>query len=279
MPMGVDGTEVPQSPWQPRTIHWSHRARRPDPGRPHPVRRSHSHQQRALTDDASAHDGRIQDERIQDERIQDERTRPSQSRIATSFGVVVAGLDPAEAASLVAEMQDAVPSASRQEYLVLDDHADSDRRALVTALEGVGDAMRLVPRPSQGRAAEYDALSLSSRSELLVVAINTVGPFPALEDAVGHMWSEGADVVSILGRDVSPGKGDDGALLAQYLGLRATESGGPLGARTVIIRRWVARWLFSETDRALDAADEVADRARLLGLNLLVVDHHGDVIR
>jgi hypothetical protein len=42
-----------------------------------------------------------------------------------------------------------------------------------------------------------------------------------------------------------------------------------------VVRRWVARWVFSETERALDPAEEVADRARLLGLEMVVVDSNG----
>ena len=37
----------------------------------------------------------------------------------------------------------------------------------------------------------------------------------------------------------------------------------------VLMRRWVARWLFNEITRAISPADEVADRTRLLGIGIV----------
>ena len=37
------------------------------------------------------------------------------------------------------------------------------------------------------------------------------------------------------------------------------------------MRRWVARWLFNEITRAISPADEVADRARLLGIGIVQI--------
>ena len=177
------------------------------------------------------------------------------------------------------EFQDAAPRAARQEYLLLDDHTDPARRDLVAALEGVGDAMRLVPRPATGRAAELDALSLSARSEFLVVSYGDRPPLNALGPALELLWSQGSDVVSLMGAGVDPGEGDSGSRLVDHLGFGTMGLRGLPGDRVVVIRRWVARWLFSEMDRALDPADEMADRARLLGLDLLVVDESGAPIR
>ncbi|MCP4435477.1 MAG: hypothetical protein GY812_08280 [Actinomycetia bacterium] len=193
-------------------------------------------------------------------------------RISTSLGIIVAGMEPAEVAAFVAEVQDAVPGGTRQEFLLLDDHTSPWRRDIVGALEGVGDAMRLVPKPSGGRGTEFDALSLSARSEFLVASFGEAAPVGSLGAALAQMWSRGADAVVILGDGLQPVEGDTGTQLVQYLGMGSLGLGGVPAPRVVVIRRWVARWLFSEADRALDAADEVADRARLLGLDLTVVD-------
>ena len=188
--------------------------------------------------------------------------------VTTSLAIVVAGLEPRDAAALVAEVQDSVPAGARQEYLVLDDHTNPSRRQLVNALQGVGDAMRLVPRPSGGRATEFDALSLSARSEFLVVALGARPPVGLLASALGLMWSRGSDAVAVVGEGVEPVEGDTGMQLVEYLGMRSLGATAP---RVVVVRRWVARWLFSEIDRALDPGDEVADRARLLGLDMAVL--------
>ena len=37
------------------------------------------------------------------------------------------------------------------------------------------------------------------------------------------------------------------------------------------MRRWVARWIFNEVTRAISPAEEVADRARLLGVGIIAV--------
>ncbi len=187
----------------------------------------------------------------------------------------MAGLDPRRTSALVAEVSQAAPSGARLEFLLLDDHTDPLRRELVAALEGVGDAMRLVPRPSGGRGPELDALSLSARSEFLVIAFGDRPLVDVLEKTLELMWSQGADVASVMGLGVDPGEGDGGSRLVEHLGFGSMGLRGLPGDRLVVIRRWVARWMFSEMDRALDPADEMADRARLLGLDLLVLNEAG----
>ena len=53
--------------------------------------------------------------------------------------------------------------------------------------------------------------------------------------------------------------------LAEWLGL----AGVAIPGRLVVMRRWVARWLFNEIARAIDPAEEIADRARLLGIGIV----------
>lgn len=127
--------------------------------------------------------------------------RPARSSSLTGChegrSIIVAGMEPAEVAAFVAEVQDAVPGGTRQEFLLLDDHTSPWRRDIVGALEGVGDAMRLVPKPSGGRGTEFDALSLSARSEFLVASFGEAAPVGSLGAALAQMWSRGADAVVI----------------------------------------------------------------------------------
>lgn len=222
-------------------------------------------------------------------------TRPNRrSRVGTSVGVVVAGLEPPAAAGLVADVADLLPADTRQEYLVLDDHTSAVRRDLLEALAGAGDAMRLVPRPSGGPAVELDALAVSCGSEFLLLAIGADPPLAAVEPLMEMMWARGSDAGVALASGQSA-SGDVGTSFTRYVGLvgpsrddagESAGSGGSLGggspgalgSRVVIVRRWVSRWVFSETERALDAAEEVADRARLLGLDLVAVDSAGSLI-
>ena len=52
--------------------------------------------------------------------------------------------------------------------------------------------MRLVPRPAAGRAAELDALSLSARSEFLVICFRRpAAPRRSGPGTLELMWSQG----------------------------------------------------------------------------------------
>jgi hypothetical protein len=219
----------------------------------------------------------------------------SRGRVGTSIGVVIADMAPAAAAALVADVRDTLPRGTRQEFLVLDDHTSPDRRELVRAVDGVGDAMRLVPRPSGGLAVELDALAISCGSEFLLRSVGDDPPLAAVEPLMELMWSAGSDAGVALADGV-PVAGDTATSFARYVGLavpagssvaagkpedagRDRHESASAGPRVVVVRRWVARWVFSETERALDPAEEVADRARLLGLEMVVVDANGVPLR
>ena len=214
-----------------------------------------------------------------------ERPRPAgRNKVSTSLALVVADLTPHEAAALVAEAEGTLPSTARHEILVLDDHTNPQRRDLVQALEGCGDAMRLVPRPSGGAAVEIDALAISCGSEFLVVPMGAEPPLAALEPLLELMWARGSDsgvVLADAGSAAICADQDTASQFTTYAGLTSTggklggTDPGRLGSRVLVVRRWVARWVFSETERALDTADEVADRARLLGLEMDTVDSAG----
>lgn len=205
-----------------------------------------------------------------------------------SLGFVIDEPDPEAAGRLCDAIVRSAPARVRVELLLLDDHLNPRRRELVDVVDGHGDSVRLVPRPASGPCERLDAASLSSCSEFLVVPMGTTPPLSALAEASRQLFADGADVVTIVSDPVavdlpageSPdpdllerGLPDECDLLAGHFGLVAAD---PVGRdRVVLVRRWVARWLFSEVDRGVDPALEIADRARLLGLRTLVLDGVG----
>ena len=96
-----------------------------------------------------------------------------------------------------------------------------------------------------------------------------------LDGAIEMQVDEGADVALVhAGADapVDPGDADaPSATLSAWLGLRGAVPDG----RLVLMRRWVARWLFNEITRAISPADEVADRTRLLGIGIVELASFG----
>lgn len=206
---------------------------------------------------------------------------PGSGAKLVSFGFVIDARSPRDADELCSRITTSAPGRVSVELLVLDDHLNPQRRQLVDVIDGHGDTVRLVPRPSGGQCERLDAASLSSCSEFLVVPIGTDPPLEGLSEASREMFTDGTDVVTVVssssvadpiaGEQTDDRADEECSRLAGHLGL-----GEPtLPDRVVLIRRWVARWLFSEVDRSVDPLDEVAERARLLGLRTLVMDTSG----
>jgi hypothetical protein len=129
-----------------------------------------------------------------------------------------------------------------------------------------------------------DAVSQSSGSEFIVVSFGEAVPWNAIATAMAALWVDGSDVVAVGGIGSAASFPVDEAemhsRLAECLGLVANGGIGDRGGhgRFVLVRRWVARWLFSEIPRGVDVSEELADRARLLGLRMLVLDKRGTPI-
>jgi len=206
---------------------------------------------------------------------------PAGGGVVTSLAIVVAGRSAREALALVAEATGSVPAGARLEYLVLDDHGDPGRRALFEALRSVSDTTHFVPRPDGGRAAELDALTVAATGDFVVVVGERVDLLEVLGTALGVMWVDGADAAvvgadaGLPGPDAGPPGPDAAGRLAAYLGIGTTAPGGQM----VVIRRWVARWLLSEIERAVDPAEEFADRGRLLGFGMVELSATGHPLR
>jgi len=176
------------------------------------------------------------------------------------------------------------PAGVRVEMLVLEDPADPTRLQLRDALSRSGRSWRVLERPMGGRASAIAAAVEQSEHEFVIVSTFGGGPFELVAPALSYMWVDGADAALLQweseGPDTEPAPGldpfdlavsaegadvDAAAVLADWLGL----SGAGATGRLVVMRRWVARWLFNEIGRAIDPAVELADRARLLGIGIL----------
>lgn len=194
--------------------------------------------------------------------------------LLTGLSIVVSDDDPDDSVTAAIEW---APPAFRVEFVLRDPSPATTARLDVLAWP-----WRAVAVPD-GRAAALDAATAVSAGEFVVVASGPRGGTPApgpmfehLRDALGLMWVNGADAL-VLGpfADAPPfadvtavGSGPDARpeRLAAALGLR--NGGGPT---LVVLRRWVARFLFDEIGLAIDPMDEFADRVRLLELRLLEV--------
>lgn len=191
----------------------------------------------------------------------------------------------------IAEVANWRPGGVRVEMLVVEDPASPERLSMRDALGRSGRTWRVLERPMGGRATSIAAAIEQSEHEFVVVSSGAGGPFELVASALSYMWVDGADVALLqwgsAGSDTSDGPRDlapemtidVGALelaavaeaaeaagtLAEWLGL----AGVGVPGRLVVMRRWVARWLFNEISRAIDPAEELADRARLLGIGIV----------
>ncbi|HTN99471.1 MAG TPA: hypothetical protein VL068_02250 [Microthrixaceae bacterium] len=160
----------------------------------------------------------------------------------------------------------------RREFLVL---TDGDRgeamNTLRSELLGTGVTWQIFNRAMGGRASVLAEAVEYASNEFLVLGIGTEAVFDRIPMLLGHMWVEGADVGVLSAEqgdemgEFYPEMPDASQRLTQWLGL----VGSPQQGGLVVMRRWVARWLFNEISRSIDPADELADRARLLGLAIL----------
>lgn len=215
---------------------------------------------------------------------------PAGAAVKVSLGFVVDESDPDRADGLCGAVMASAPPGLLVEFLVLDDHTNPRRRELVGVVDQHGDAVRLVPRPRESGCARLDAVSQSSASEFIVLSFGEAAPWGAITATIGELWVDGADVVAVGGIGAGAALVETGlypevedelySRLAECLGLLGSGEDGHHGGpgRFVVVRRWVARWLFSEVPRDVDVSEELGDRARLLGLRMLVLDTKGTPI-
>lgn len=190
--------------------------------------------------------------------------------VATSVSLVVP-TGGAAGEPVVASLSDWRPEHVRLEVLVVEDEADDGRALLRERLARSGRSWRMVHRPPGGRAAALAAAAEAAEHEFVLVGTGGSPRYDLVQGALSLMWAEGADVALVHAGPQDPPDPSDaedpGATFSAWLGLR-----GPVAAgRLVLMRRWVARWVFNEVTRAISPADEVADRTRLLGIGIVEV--------
>ncbi|MBS1836829.1 MAG: hypothetical protein JST64_03935 [Actinobacteria bacterium] len=182
------------------------------------------------------------------------------------------------------DLADRVPSELRVELLVCEpDPSTTDRLAELgrrwSTLTGV-DA-------EPARVSWLDAATAQAGGEIVAVpssspASELTAPFGHLVGALGLLWVNGADGLVIDATPVVPGVGPSAPSASAFGGglvddLRVEQLAVGLGlrrgagARLVVLRRWVARFLLDEISRAIDPVAELASRVRLLELRLVVL--------
>ena len=190
--------------------------------------------------------------------------------VATSVSVVVPA-GGAAGAPVVASLADWRPERVRVEVLVVEDEHDEGRPIMREQLARSGRSWRVVARPRGGRAAALAAADEAADHEFVLIGNGGAPRYDLVNNALSLMWAEGGDVALVhAGEHDLPDPldvDDPSATLARWLGLQ----GAGIEGRLVLMRRWVARWLFNEVTRAISPAEEVADRTRLLGIGIIEV--------
>lgn len=188
--------------------------------------------------------------------------------VATSVSLVV-DADLSVSRPTLRAVRDWQTDRMRLELLVLQRDDEPEPAVLQEQLASLGRPWQDITCPPGGRAAGLAAAARAAQHEFVLVGSGGRPAFERVECALSLMWVEGADVALVsAGPDdlVDPHEVDDpSAALAHWLGLRGHVPPG----RLVVMRRWVARWLFNEITRSISPADEVADRTRLLGLGIV----------
>lgn len=161
------------------------------------------------------------------------------------------------------------PEHMRLELLVLRGDQEHARPAIRECVARSGGTWQSINRPPGGRAASLAAAADAAEHEFLLIGTGGRSPYHLVEPALSLMWLEGADVALVAAGPhdrVDPADAEDpSAALSSWLGLTGPVPPG----RLVVMRRWVARWLFHEITRAISPAEEVADRTRLLGIGIV----------
>jgi len=208
-------------------------------------------------------------------RLLDHRVSPGDAALlsatgtstATSACVVVAVLDGHGVLTLRAALG-WDPSHVRVEVVAVAPATEPIRSTARSTMTGSGGSWRILDHQRGGRVGALAVAAEEAEQEFLVVA------GPALRDpdvldrvpgALVGMWRHGADA-AVIGSG-APRSVDAAGHLVAGLGL----AGGTGAAGVVVLRRWLARWIFNEVTRALAPADEIADRTRLLGIAILTV--------
>lgn len=196
-------------------------------------------------------------------------------RVTTSVTFVVPG-DVADAAAFAKALRAWKPANLRAEVLVAG--TPDELRSARDAAGGLESGVPLRPlgRPAGGRAAVLEAAADAAEHEFLAVVTSHETELDSLLAALANMWADGCDAAMVE----PPARRHDGALVPAARVEQSVDAAaelatwlGPAGVRSIgrvtVLRRWAARWVFSEVTRAIEPWVEVADRVRLLGIGIV----------
>lgn len=193
----------------------------------------------------------------------------------TSLSVLIDATDE-DADAQVRAVTEWAPPQFRVEFVLV----GGETGLMTRRLDDLAWSWVVVEAPDGGRGPALDRASAESTGEFVVVAADGMpdgrASFDRLSEALGHMWVNGADALVISSSAdeapvVAPNDPDRADVRAQRLGAALGLRRGDDGPAVVVLRRWVARFLFDDIARAIDPIEEFADRVRLLELRLVEV--------
>lgn len=193
----------------------------------------------------------------------------------TSLSVLVAAADDGAADVQVRAVADWAPPQFRIEFVLV----GATPGPLTRRLDDLAWSWVVVESPDGGRGPALDRASAESTGEFVVVSTDGLSDdrtsLDRLSGAFGHMWVNGADALVISGSaepvGAHPSDPDRSDVRAQRLGTALGLRWGEGGPAVVVLRRWVARFLFDDIGRAIDPIEEFTERVRLLELRLVEV--------
>lgn len=203
------------------------------------------------------------------------RWLPTEQSVLSSCSVVITEQGAQGIAAVDSFLPAKIPQL-RFEFLGFDHPEDPDRFILKERLRQISDNVKMVRRPAGGRVAALAQAIESAQHEFVVIPIGGFSSGRKLLETLVQMWAIGGDI-GIIGAPItqpitmsaSTPPQDPAILLAQQL---LMSSGAAPTA--IIARRWVARWLFHELLLSIDQVNELADRARLMGVHVIHYPTH-----
>ncbi|MEX0767183.1 MAG: hypothetical protein WD029_01760 [Microthrixaceae bacterium] len=206
--------------------------------------------------------------------------------VRPSTSVILTGTGPIND-SLLSDASAWQATGARLGFFAFDSHNASFATGSAGCLQRSDVAHQILPAAPGGQLLGIARAVESSEHEFVVLLSAHSDSLGFLDQCLAQMWIDGADV-AVLQLDSTgdsettdsglAGEGiDAGKQLARWIAssgtqLRNNTTGQVCSTqRVVVMRRWVARWLFNEIGRAIDPVEEIADRARLLGVAIAVI--------
>ena len=198
--------------------------------------------------------------------VRAETRRPG---IVTGLSVLVPAPD-SQTVPMVAELADQLGQMFRLETIVAADDAvslwrDSMGEGLAAASVGFRVATPAVPH----RSAALDAVSGLASGEFVLLVRGELPDLDLVVPGLLRVWIDGADALVMPSGPVTiEPDAEPTAVVSSHVADLAGLTGAPFGG-VLVLRRWLARYLFNELDRTIDPASEVRQRLRSVGARLV----------